>query len=139
MMNNTDKINRDIEEVLSLSKNIAIVGLSGSPNKPSFQVAEYLMNAGYNIYPVNPYYEVILKKTCYPDLQSISDPIDIIDIFRKSDEILPIVKAAIETKAKVVWMQLGIVNQDAAILALKSGLKVMMDRCIKLEHQRYFI
>ena len=97
-------------------------------------MARYLIEAGYNVIPVNPGQEEILGRKCYPDLASIPEPIEIVDIFRRSEDIPPIVSDAVKIKAKVVWMQLGIVNDDAAAEAKKAGLSVIMDRCIKVDH-----
>ena len=132
----SDISDSEIKNILSKAKNIAIVGLSDAPEKPSYRVANYLVSAGYQIYPVNPKYDSILGLKCYPGLKDIKDKIDIVDIFRRPEQILPIAEEAIEIKPSVVWMQLGIVNEEAARLARKAGLKVIMNRCIKIEHQR---
>ena len=126
----------EIETILSTVQNIAVVGLSDAPEKPSYRVANYLVSAGYQIYPVNPKYDSILGLKCYPNLKDIKDRIDIVDIFRRPEQIFPIAEEAIEIKSSVVWMQLGIVNEKAAQLARNAGLKVIMNRCIKIEHQR---
>jgi hypothetical protein len=124
----------EISLLLKKYRNIAIVGLSPKNNRPSNQVAVYLMEAGYNIIPVNPGQQEILGKKCYPDLESIPEPIDIVDIFRRSEDIPPIVESAIKINAKVVWMQQEIVNEEAAAKAKKAGLTVIMDRCLKEDH-----
>ncbi len=124
----------EISLLLKKYRNIAIVGLSPKKNRPSNQVAVYLMEAGYNIIPVNPGQQEILGKKCYPDLESIPEPIDIVDIFRRSEDLPPIVESAIKIGAKVVWMQQGIINEDAAASAKKAGLTVVMDRCLKVDH-----
>jgi predicted CoA-binding protein len=124
----------EISLLLKKYQNIAIVGLSPKNNRPSNQVALYLMEAGYNIIPVNPGQQEILGKKCYPDLESIPEPVDIVDIFRRSEDIPPIVESAIKIGTKVVWMQQGIVNEDAASSAKKAGLTVVMDRCLKVDH-----
>ena len=124
----------EISLLLKKYRNIAIVGLSPKNNRPSNQVAVYLMEAGYNIVPVNPGQEEILGKKCYPDLESIPEPIDIVDIFRRSEDIPPIVNGAIGINAKVVWMQQDIINEEAAAKARKAGLTVIMDRCLKEDH-----
>lgn len=124
----------EISKLLKECKTIAVVGLSPKENRPSNQVARYLMEAGYNIIPVNPGQSEILGKTCYPDLISIPEHIDIVDIFRKPDDIIPIIESAIEINAKVIWMQQGIVNEEAATIARKAGLAVIMDRCLKVDH-----
>lgn len=124
----------EISSLLKEYKTIAVVGLSPKENRPSNQVARYLMEVGYHIIPVNPGQSEIMGKKCYPDLKSIPEPIDIVDIFRKSEDIPPIVESAIEINAKVIWMQQGIVNEEAATLAREAGLTVIMDRCLKVEH-----
>ena len=123
-----------IMQILKKYRDIAVVGLSPKPVRPSFQVAEYLLRAGYNVVPVNPGQEEILGLKCYPDLVSIPYSIDIVDTFRESGHVPAIVDAAILIKAKVVWMQQGIVHDDAAQCAKKAGLEVVMDRCIKVDH-----
>ena len=125
----------EISQILKGFRTIAVVGLSPKENRPSNQVARYLVGAGYNVIPVNPGQEEILGRKCYPDLESIPEAVDIVDIFRRSEDIPPVVSSAIKIKAKVVWMQLGIVNDDAAADAKKAGLSVIMDRCIKIDHQ----
>ena len=124
----------EISKILRDSKNIAVVGLSPKANRPSNQVARYLIDAGYNVIPVNPGQSEILGKKCYPDLESIREHIDIVDIFRKQEDIPPIVESAIQINAKVIWMQQGIVNEAAATVAREAGLKVIMDRCLKVDH-----
>ena len=132
----SDISDSEIKNILSKAKNIAIVGLSDAPEKPSYRVANYLVSARYQIYPVNPKYDSILGFICYAGLKDIKDKIDIVDIFRRPEQILPIAEEAIEIKPSVVWMQRGIVNEEAARVARKAGLKVIMNRCIKIEHQR---
>ena len=129
------KINALIDQILEKYINIAVVGISDSKMKPSYQVAQYLQEVGYIIYPINPKYSEILGKKCYPSLHAVKDTIEIVDIFRKSEFVTPIVREAIDIGAKVIWMQLGIVNKEASNLALKAGLQVIMDHCIKIEHK----
>jgi len=126
------KITRLLSEVSS----IAIVGLSPKEKRPSNMVGRYLLDAGFKIYPVNPGQKEILGETCYADLRSIPHPIDIVDIFRKSEDVLPIVEQLLELNPlpRAVWMQQGIVNEAAAQLARKKGVFVVMDRCIKVDH-----
>ena len=124
----------EISSLLKEYKTIAVVGLSPKENRPSNQVARYLMEAGYHIIPVNPGQREIMGKKCYPDLKSIPEKVDIVDIFRKPEDIPPIVESAIEINAKVIWMQQGIVNEEAAAVAREAGLTVIMDRCLKVEH-----
>jgi uncharacterized protein len=123
-----------IEQILKISKTIAVVGLSADRGKASYQVADYLQRNGYTIYPVNPKYKEILGRRCYACLNEIPDIIDIVDIFRKPAFITPIVKESIEIGVKVIWMQLGIINEEAAQIARHAGLQVIMDRCLKIEH-----
>jgi predicted CoA-binding protein len=123
-----------IRRILSGSKTIAIVGLSPKPHRPSHQVARYLMEAGYVIIPVNPGQDTILGLTCYPDLRAIPAAVDLVDIFRRSETVLPIVEDAIGIGAKFIWMQEGIVNSEAAAKAEAAGITVIMDRCTKIDH-----
>lgn len=124
----------DIEKLLKQVSSIAIVGLSPKENRPSNIVARYLKEAGYTIYPVNPGQKEILGETCYPDLLSVPHKIDVVDIFRRSEEILPIVEDAVAVGARAVWMQQGITNDSGAKLARNNGIFVVMDRCIKIDH-----
>jgi len=126
-----------IRKILNKSKTIAIVGLSDKRERASNFVGSYLKSEGYTIIPVNPLKQEILGEKCYPDLASIPVAVDVVDIFRRPDECVNIVKEAIAIKAKAVVMQLGIVNRDAAELAQANGLMVIMDRCLKMEHGRY--
>ena len=125
----------DIAEILSKFHIIAMVGLSNNPDKPSYQVAEYLKANGYRVIPVNPAVAEVQGEKSYPSLTAIPEPVEIVDIFRRSEDIPPIVDAAIQVGAKVVWMQLGIENEPAANKAQQAGLKVVMNRCMKREHQ----
>jgi len=115
---------------------IAMVGLSPDPNRPSHRVAQYLINHGYKVIPVNPEAQEILGTKSYPDMISIPKPIEIVDIFRRSDEVILIVDEAIKVGAKAVWMQEGIINEEAALKAQDAGLLVVMDRCMLKEHKR---
>lgn len=125
-----------IEKIFAESKTIAVVGLSSNPARPSYSVARYLQSEGYKIIPVNPNEKEILGEKCYPDLESIPQVVDCVDIFRRSEEVGPIVEQAVKIKAKVVWMQDGIVNQEAAKKATDAGLTVIMDKCMYREHCR---
>jgi predicted CoA-binding protein len=131
------KVNTNIEEILKRYKNIAVVGLSANPVKASHRVTQYLKNAGYRIYPVNPNYHQVLGEKCYAGLKQIPDRIEIVDIFRRPEYIPEIVEDAISVKARVIWMQLGIKNEETAQNALEAGMDVVMDRCLKIEHQRF--
>ena len=123
-----------IEEILKNSRTVAVVGLSANPERPSNVVATYLKEKGYKIIPVNPGEKTILGETSYPDLSSIPEKVDVVDIFRQSEAVPPIIKEAIKIGAKVVWMQEGIKNEAAAAEAEKAGLKVVMDHCMRKEH-----
>ena len=125
-----------IRKVLRNSKTIAVVGLSPKPKRPSHQVASYLMSAGYTIVPVNPGQDEILGQKCYPNLRAIpgSVDVDMVDIFRRPEAVLPIVEDAIAIGAQHIWMQEGIVNKEAAKKAEEAGLTVIMDRCTKIDH-----
>ncbi len=124
-----------IQEILQQSKTIAVVGLSSNPARPSYEVAEYLKRAGYKIIPVNPNEKEILGEKAYPDLLSIPEPIDVVDIFRKPEAVPAIVREAIQKKAKVVWMQPGAENYDAADAAQAAGLETVVGMCRRAEHQ----
>ncbi|MFZ5797429.1 MAG: CoA-binding protein [Desulfobulbus sp.] len=128
---------KKIREILARSRRIAVVGLSPKPARPSNQVAAYLLQAGYEVIPVNPGHEQILGRTCYPDLLSVPGPIDLVDIFRRPEDVLPVVRAAIDKQVKAVWMQQGIINKEAAVLAEQAGITVIMDRCIMVDHQQF--
>jgi predicted CoA-binding protein len=128
----------EIKEILTSYKTIAIVGISNKPDRDSYIVAEYLLNQGYKIFPVNPNINTVLGLKAYPDLISIPEDIEIVDIFRRPEFVDEIVDQAIEKRAKVVWMQLGVINESAAEKARKAGLKVVMNKCIKVEHMYRF-
>ena len=124
----------DIEKLLKEITSIAIVGLSPKEDRPSNMVARYLMDAGYTIYPVNPGQKEILGKICYPDLLSIPNKVDVVNIFRKPEDVPPIVDDAVAIGAQAVWMQQGISSDSGADAARSNGLFVVMDRCIKIDH-----
>jgi predicted CoA-binding protein len=128
----------EIKKILEKSVSIAVVGLSPKENRPSNLVGRYLIDAGYTIIPVNPGHTEILGKKCYPSLTEINAQVDIVDIFRRSEDVLPIVEEAITIGAKIIWMQLGVVNHQAAARADEAGLTVIMDRCIKIDHNDLF-
>ena len=127
-----------VEDILKNSRTVAVVGLSGNPDRPSRFVAGYLKENGYRIIPVNPGEKEILGEKSYPDLTSIPEKVDVVDIFRKSEDVLPVVREAIKIGAKAVWMQEGVINKEAAAEARKAGLKVVMDKCMFKEHNRLF-
>ena len=116
-----------IDKILSNSRTIAVVGLSADPVRPSHYVARYLQQQGYRIIPVNPLIEEVLGEKSYPDLKSVPVPIDMVDIFRRSEHVVPVVEQAIDVGAKYIWMQDGVVNEEAAALAEAAGLSVVMD------------
>ena len=128
----------EIKDTLNRLKTVAIVGISPKEDRPSYIVAAYLKSEGYRIIPVRPEGEEILGEKVYPSLMEIPKEIeiDVVDIFRKSEDAPPVVDEAIRRKAKVVWMQEGVINKEAGTKAEKAGLKVVMDRCMKKEHQR---
>jgi len=126
-----------LRKIFAETGNIAVVGLSPKENRPSNQVARYLLEAGYRILPVNPGREKILGLKCYPNLLAIEGPVDVVDIFRRADQVEPIVRDAVSIGARVIWMQQGIVNEQAAVQAENAGLTVIMDRCIKVDHMQF--
>ena len=130
--------NATIRRILEDSTTVAMVGLSANWYRPSFFAAKYLMERGFEIIPVNPNYEEILGQKCYPDLESIPDKVDIVDLFQRAEQVPKFVQPAIDLGAKVLWLQLGIVNEEAAAQAEAAGLEVVMDRCMKIEFARLF-
>jgi predicted CoA-binding protein len=120
-------------------KNIAVVGMSPTEGKPSNYVPKYLIEKGYNVMPVNPFYDEILGNKSYPKVSDIPHQVDIVDIFRKSEDVLPVVQDTIlKNGIKVIWMQLGIYNREAKEIAEKRDISVIYNRCILKEHQRLF-
>ncbi len=124
------------EEILTTSRTVAVVGLSPDPEKASNRVARYLKKEGYTIIPVNPTVKEVLGQKSYPDLTSVPQPVDVVDIFRRSEDVPPIVEQAIALRAKTVWMQEGIINEEAATKARKAGLKVIMNQCMMKQHRK---
>ena len=125
-----------IDEILTKAQVIAVVGLSDREDRPSHSVARYLQAQGYRIIPVNPMLEgPVLGEQPYPDLGSVPEQIDLVDIFRRPVDVPPVVESAIEAGARAVWMQLGIVHEEAAQRARDAGLDVVMDRCTSIEHR----
>ena len=127
-----------LKRILKTNRVIAVVGLSANWWRPSFFVAKYLQDHGYRVIPVNPAYQEVLGEKCYPDLKAVPEKIDMVDCFRKSAEIPALAEDAIAVGAKCLWMQLGVVNDAAALRASEAGLDVVMDRCVKIEHGRLF-
>lgn len=124
-----------IRKILSLNR-IAVVGMSKNSSKAANYVPKYLLDHGYDITPVNPTTDEILGKKCYPSISEITEDVDIIDVFRPSDQVLPVVQEAIKKKPKVIWLQEGIHNLEAEELARRSGIQIVFNRCMLAEHQR---
>jgi uncharacterized protein len=125
-----------LRRILARSRTLAVVGLSAQWYRPSYFAAKYMQDHGYRVIPVNPRYSTVLGERCHPDLRSIGEPVDVVDCFRKPAEILALADEAIAIGARVLWMQLGIVNEEAAQRAVDAGLDVVMNRCVKIEHAR---
>jgi uncharacterized protein len=132
-----DDINA-LRRILRNSKVIAVVGLSADWFRPSYFAAKYMQEHGYRVIPVNPKYPEILGQKCYRSLCDIAAPVDIVDVFRKTADVMPIAEDAIRIRAKVLWQQLGVRNEEAAAKARAAGLEAVMDRCVKIEHGRLF-
>ena len=130
--------NDEIKQILSDSKVIAVVGLSSSELRASNQVARYLQERGYKIIPVNPKEETILGEKAYPSLKDIPEPIDIIDVFRRSEAVPEIAREAVETSASVLWLQEGVIHEDAVQMVKNTGMRALQDVCIKKIHQNLF-
>ncbi|NMP23597.1 CoA-binding protein [Sulfobacillus harzensis] len=125
-----------IGEILKNNKTIAVVGLSPKPERASYKVAAYMQQHGYRIIPVYPRGETILGEKVYPRLEDISEPVDIVDVFRKSEDTPPVAESAVRIGAKCLWLQLGIQNEVAEAIAEAGGLQYVENRCIKIEHER---
>jgi uncharacterized protein len=128
-----------IRELLRTARTIGVVGLSDKSWRPSYDVADYLQSVGYTIVPINPQVKQVLGLKAYPDLSAANrdHPIEIVDVFRKPEFVPEIVEQAIATGVKAIWLQLGVIHLEAARRAHEAGLTVVMDRCIKVEHQRW--
>jgi uncharacterized protein len=126
---------KELRAILASSKTIAVVGLSDNPDRPSHSVAAYLQAHGYRIIPVNPRISEALGEKAYPSVRDIPVSVDVVEIFRRSEAVPPIVEDAIARGAKVVWMQVGVINDEAAVRARAAGLKVVMDTCMRVIHQ----
>ena len=133
---NNDK---EMKEILLSAKTIASFGLSSNQEKESYWIVSYLKEQGYRIIPVNPTATEIMGEKVYPDLESIPDKVDVVQVFRKSEDVPPVVESAIKIGAKVVWMQEGIINEAAAQKAREAGLQVVMDACMRATHRRLMI
>ncbi len=132
----SNPLDDEVRTLLESAKTIAVVGLSGKPDRDSYKVADYLLQHGYTVIPVNPGLDEVLGQKSYPDLRSIPQPVDIVDIFRKVEFIPGLVDEAIDTGANAVWMQLGLASNAAAQKARDAGLKVVQSKCIKVEHKK---
>lgn len=125
-----------LTRILAQSRTIAVVGLSANWYRPSYFAAKYLQEHGYRVIPVNPNYTEVLGERCYPSVAAIPEPVDVVDAFRKADEMPALAREAVAKGARVLWMQLGVRNEAAARIASEAGLDVVMDRCMKIEHAR---
>jgi uncharacterized protein len=125
-----------LRRILARSRTIAVVGLSANWYRPSYFAAKYLQDHGYRVIPVNPNYEQVLGERCYPSVSAIPEPVDVVDGFRKPEEMVGLAREAVARKAGVLWMQLGIRNEEAMRIANDAGLDVVVDRCMKIEHAR---
>jgi predicted CoA-binding protein len=125
-----------LRRILASCRTIAVVGLSANWYRPSYFAAKYMQEHGYRIVPVNPSYPEILGERCYPSLAAVPEPVDMVDCFRRSEDIPPLARDAVAIGARVLWMQLGIENAEAARIASEAGLDVVMNRCVKIEHAR---
>ena len=134
-MERDDHTDEQIRDILSMSK-VAVIGMSKDSSKAAHYVPKYLFNNGYQIIPVNPTADEILGKKCYSAISEINEDVDIVDIFRPSEQVLPVVQEAIKKKPKVIWLQEGIHNSEAEELARKAGIKVVFNRCMLAEHRR---
>jgi predicted CoA-binding protein len=127
-----------LRRILRECRTIAVVGLSADWFRPSYFAAKYLQQHGFRIVPVNPRYAEILGETCYPDLAAIPHPVEMVDVFRRSEDVMPIAEQAIAIGARCLWQQIGVKNLAAADLARSAGLDTVIDRCVKIEHARLF-
>jgi uncharacterized protein len=132
-----DDINT-LRRILKQNRVIAVVGLSANWHRPSNFAAKYMMEHGYRVIPVNPQYKEVLGQKCYASLRDIPEKVDIVDVFRKTEDVMPIAEDAIAIGAKILWQQLGVRNEAAAERARAAGLETVMDRCVKIEHGRLF-
>lgn len=129
---------KTLRRILESHTTVAVVGMSNKVYRPSYFVGKYLLDHGYAVFPVNPTFDEVLGQKSYASLSDIPVPVDIVDCFRRPGEMMGLAEQAIAIKAKVLWMQLGVVNHDACRLAEDAGLEVVMDRCTKIEHARLF-
>lgn len=127
-----------LRSILASCKTIAVVGLSAEWHRPSYFAAKYMQEHGYRIIPVNPKYPEILGQRCYKSLTEIAEPVDMVDVFRRTDDVLPIAQQAVQIGAKAFWQQLGVVNEEADRLVRSHQIDSVMNRCVKIEHARLF-
>jgi predicted CoA-binding protein len=127
-----------LRRILRDCRTIAIVGLSADWHRPSNFVGKYLQQHGYRIVPVNPRYDRILGERCYPSLEAIESAVDMVDVFRRTDDVLPVARQALQIGARCLWQQIGVMNREADALVRAAGLDSVMDRCVKIEHARLF-
>ena len=127
-----------LRRILTACRTIAVVGLSAEWHRPSYFAAKYMQQHGYRIVPVNPRYDEVLGERCYASLTDIPHPVDLVDVFRRTEDVLPIAEQAIAIGAKCLWQQIGVRNLEADALARAAGLDSVMDRCVKIEHARLF-
>ncbi len=125
-----------LKQILQTTRTIASVGVSSNPAKESYDIVNYLRDQRYRIFPVNPTADTILGEKAYPDLASIPEKIDVVQVFRRPEDVPPVVEQAIQIGAKVVWMQVGVINPEAAERAQAAGLHVVMNRCMRVDHRR---
>ena len=125
-----------LRRILARAHTIAVVGLSANWYRPSYFAAKYLQDHGYRVIPVNPNYEQVLGERCYPSVSAIPEAVDVVDAFRRSEEMVELAREAVAKNASVLWMQLGIRNEEAMRIANDAGLEVVVDRCMKIEHAR---
>ena len=128
----------ELRRILKSAKTIAVVGLSAEWHRPSYFAAKYMQQHGYRVVPVNPRYAEVLGEKSYASLTDIPFPIDIVDVFRRTEDVLPIARQAVAVGAKCLWQQIGVKNLEAERLAREAGLDTVMDRCVKIEHARLF-
>ena len=133
-----DHTNAELRRILQGCRTIAVVGLSADWNRPSYFAAKYMQTAGYTVVPVNPRYPEVLGQRCYPDLAAIDFPIDMVDVFRRTEDVLPIAEQALALGVRCLWQQLGVVNPQADALWQQAGRDSVMNRCVKIEHARLF-
>ena len=127
-----------LRRILRQARTIAVVGLSAEWHRPSFFAAKYMQEHGYRIVPVNPRYREVLGERCHPSLRDVGEPVDIVDVFRRTEDVLPIAEDAVAIGARCLWQQIGVTNREADRLVAAAGLDSVMNRCVKIEHARLF-